>query len=171
MTRRKSADSSCNLSTILSDDVVCVVFVQSSTPETLVPSTVTSVDCSVLICASGVRKCNTEHYQFTERRKFRRVCAVIRILIRCGFTVTTQTNSTSEELLNEPFPTLKQVVRHGLSSCRHGLRVPCVHVKQHQARCSLAAVTPGAVPEVWMKQRSKAMTGGVDSARSNGTRL
>ena len=35
LTRRKSADSSCNLSTILSDNDVCVVFVQSCTPETL----------------------------------------------------------------------------------------------------------------------------------------
>ena len=48
LTREKSADSSCDISTILSDNDVCVAFVQSSTPETLVPSTVTSENCSVL---------------------------------------------------------------------------------------------------------------------------
>ena len=56
LTQRMSADSSCNLSTVFSDDDVCIVFVQSTTPESLVPSTVTSVDCPVLICASGVRE-------------------------------------------------------------------------------------------------------------------
>ena len=62
------------------DRDVCVVLVESTTPETLVPTTVTSVDRSMLICTSSVRQRNTEQHQFTKRKKLRSVPPVARVL-------------------------------------------------------------------------------------------
>ena len=68
----------------VNSEEVCGQFAQSLAlsssnrpPETLVPSAVTSVFCSVLICASAVRKWDTEQYQFTKRKKRAVTCVLI----------------------------------------------------------------------------------------------
>ena len=85
---------------------------------------------SVLIARSAgfaltvMSRCSFQHHRL--RKKLLQPCAIGQSR---GFPITTQSNTTSEELLNEAFAALNQVIRDSLSSGGHSLHVPSVHVQ------------------------------------------